>query len=84
MKKRAFLIHGWGGSPNKDWMPWAKKELEQKDFEVIVPALPETEYPKIEAWVLYLSRVIGESKETDILIGHSMGCQTILRFFRNF
>lgn len=80
---RVIIVHGWGGSSQKDWMPWVKRELEQRGFEVTVPLMPETEYPKIETWVPYLSQVIGEPKENDILIGHSIGCQTILRFLES-
>jgi uncharacterized protein len=83
MKQRIFLIHGWGGSPRNDWFPWAKKELTQKGFEVVVPEMPETEHPKINSWVSKLSHVVGKPQPTDILIGHSIGCQTILRYLEN-
>lgn len=78
--KRAIIVHGWGGSAEKDFLPWAKEELENLGYEVIVPNMPDTDYPKIEKWVPHLAQVIAEVQESDILIGHSMGCQTILRF----
>lgn len=34
MRKRIFIIHRWLGTPNSDWYPWAKEELEKKGFEV--------------------------------------------------
>lgn len=82
MNKRVIIIHGWGGSPKTDFLPWAKKELENKDYEVIVSAMPDSENPRIESWVPYLANVIGKVRETDILIGHSIGCQAILRFLQ--
>ena len=78
--KRAFIIHGWGGYPEKEWRPWLKNELEKRGYQVIVPAMPETDHPKIEAWVPYLSKVVDHPDEETILIGHSMGCQTILHY----
>lgn len=78
--KRAIIVHGWSGSSSGDFLPWAKQELEKLGYEVIVPNLPDTDNPKIEAWVPYLAQVVDEVRESDILIGHSMGCQTILRF----
>lgn len=45
MKKRVFLIHGWEGYPEEGWRPWLKKELEQRGFTVIVPAMPDTATP---------------------------------------
>jgi len=80
-KRRAFIIHGWGGSPHgNDWLPWAKNKLENKGYEVILPLMPDPIYPKIEIWIPFLSQVVGEVREDDIFIGHSIGCQTILRF----
>jgi len=79
MRKRVFLIHGWGGSPNKDWLPWASLEL-KKSFEVIAPAMPDTDTPKIDAWVSKLQELVGQPRFDDVLIGHSIGCQTILRY----
>jgi uncharacterized protein len=78
--QRVIIVHGWGGSPKDDWMPWAKKTLTEKGFEVVVPEMPETEHPKITPWVEKLTETIGEIREDDILIGHSIGCQTILRY----
>jgi len=28
--KRALLLHGWAGSSDNHWFPWAKEELEKK------------------------------------------------------
>ncbi|MDO8618532.1 MAG: alpha/beta fold hydrolase [Candidatus Daviesbacteria bacterium] len=77
---RVIIVHGWGGSPETDFLPWVKQELEKKGYEVIAPAMPDTEHPKIETWVPHLKEVVGEVRPDDILIGHSMGCQTILRY----
>ncbi len=82
-KIRVFLIHGWGGSPDRDWMPCAKAELERKGYEVIAPAMPDTEHPVIDAWVQHLTSVVGTPEQTDIFIGHSIGCQTILRYLED-
>lgn len=80
MKIRVFIIHGWGGSPTKDWIPWVKFQLEVKGYEVSAPTMPDTDNPQIEPWVNKLSETIKEPQKQDVLIGHSIGCQTILRF----
>lgn len=81
-KTRIFLIHGWGGNPNIDWFPRAKKKLELKGYEVIVPEMPEPDYPKIRPWVNKLNEVIGEARKDDIFVGHSIGCQAIERYLQ--
>ncbi len=80
MKKRVFIVHGWDGSPTSDFNPWLQKELEAKGFEVTVPKMPDTKNPKIETWVPYLSKMVGGVDKNTFFVGHSIGCQTILRF----
>ena len=80
MAKRAVIIHGWEGHPGEAWFPWLKQELEKKGFSVEVPAMPDTDHPKIEAWVPALAKVVGTPDKETFLIGHSIGCQTILRY----
>jgi len=80
MKKRVFIAHGWEGSPESNWFPWLKQELEIKGFEVHVPQLPDTNNPRIEKWVPALAQVVGTPDENTYFIGHSMGCQAIARY----
>jgi len=80
--KRAFLVHGWDGSPNKDWFPWLRNELETRGFSVTAPQLPNPLTPKIETWVPFLANLVGTVDWETFFIGHSMGCQTILRFLQ--
>ncbi len=79
--KRVFIIHGWSGYPEEGWFPWLKEELKKKGFEVIVPAMPESDEPKIENWVPFLNKLVGISDSNTFFVGHSIGCQTIIRYF---
>ena len=78
--KRVIIVHQWGGSPESDFYSWLRDELEQRGVEVVVPAMPNSEAPEIESWVETLSEVVGVLDEDTILVGHSVGCQTILRY----
>ncbi len=80
MAKRAFLIHGWGGYPEEGWIPWLKKELETRGFTVYVPAMPDTNHPRMGGWVEHLAKLVGKADEGCYFIGHSLGCITILRY----
>lgn len=80
MSKRVFIIHGWEGTPDEGWLPWLKSELQKRGFKVNVPAMPNTNEPKIGTWVPYLKKQVGKINEDTLLVGHSMGCQTILRY----
>ena len=80
--KRAIIIHGWGGSPNANWIPWLKKELEARNIFVEAPQMPNTDNPTIDQWVPYMAKLVDE-EDDNYLIGHSIGCQTILRYLAN-
>lgn len=80
VKKRVFIIHGWGGKPDAGWLAWISKELSLKGFEVKAPIMPDSENPKIESWVSFLEKNIKNPDKNTFFIGHSIGCQTILRY----
>lgn len=78
--KRAFIIHGWDGYPEEGWFPWLKTELEKRGFVVTVPNMPHPETPTIEDWVNHLKELVGEPDNETYLIGHSIGCQAVMRY----
>ena len=80
LKKRIIIVHGWDGSPTGDWIGWATEAFKEKGYEVITPAMPDTSSPVIEKWVTHLKEIVGTVHENTYFIGHSIGCQTIMRF----
>lgn len=81
--KRVVIVHCWSGIPNYCWYPQTKKELEEAGFEVEVPALPETDLPKLKLWLPKLMETIGQPDQDLYLIGHSAGVITILRYLES-
>ena len=77
---RIFIIHGWNGFPENHWFPWLKKELERLNFKVIIPAMPNPSEPKIEEWVSYLNQIVRKPDANTYFVGHSIGCQAIMRY----
>ena len=78
--KRAFLVHCWGGKPSGGWYSWIQKELLKKGFEVNLLSMPDTDIPRIDSWVNALYNAVGQLDEETYFIGHSVGCQAILRY----
>ncbi len=72
---KVVIVHGWDGKPEMHWYPWLKSKL---NIETIIPEMPDTENPRIDAWVGKLEKM-GLGEDT-IFVGHSIGCQTILRY----
>ena len=78
--KNALILQGWYQKPASNWYPWLKKELEAKDFNVLLPDLPtvHTDLPdwkKIEAAIIKLDVI----NDQTLIIGHSLGCLMALR-----
>ena len=80
--KHAVIVHGWYGSPNEKPMAWLKHELEEAGLQVDSPDMPHPDVPTIDDWINKLKSITIKPSET-VLIGHSIGCQTILRYIEN-
>jgi uncharacterized protein len=77
--KKAIIIPRWEGTSQSDWYQWLKSKLQTKDFSVELPDMPNIDKPQIEAWVSKLQSIATPDENT-YLVGHSIGCQTILRY----
>lgn len=77
------LIHCWSGYPEYVWYPDAKRRLEALGFSVTVPAMPEADTPKLSLWLPKLKEAVGTPDENIYLIGHSIGCATIMRYLES-
>ena len=80
MSKRVFIVHGWDGKPEHGWYPWLRDKLKENNFEAFLPEMPNTEAPKIEEWIPFLDNLAKNLNENTHFVGHSVGCQAILRF----
>jgi uncharacterized protein len=78
--KRAIIVHCFGGKANYAWYPWAKIQLEAQGYEVVVPDMPHTDEPQLSEWLSTLQNLIGEPDDELVLIGHSLGTITIMRY----
>lgn len=76
-------MHGWGGYPGEGWQSWLKKQLEKRKWKVETPKMPNTEEPKIKEWVSKLQEIAEDIDKKTYFVGHSIGCQAILRFLEN-
>jgi len=73
----AFIFHGTEGTPQENWFPWLKDELEKVGVETTVPQLPDSAHPNVNAWLTEASTF--KTGPDTILVGHSLGAVLILR-----
>lgn len=78
--KKALILHAWYATPDSDWYPWLKTELEKKGYEVWLPELPTmpTKDLDMEAMLKFILEKNFVDKDT-MVIGHSLGSVLALR-----
>ncbi|MBC7764377.1 alpha/beta hydrolase [Microbacteriaceae bacterium] len=77
MIKRAVILHGTDGSPESNWLPWAKRQLEARGYSVFIPQLPECHTPNKSVYDSFLHESNWDFTD-NVVIGHSSGATTVL------
>lgn len=75
----AFIFHGTAGSPEGNWFPWLKTELENKGIPTTVPRFPTPEGESLQAWFDVLDAENLKIEPNSVLIGHSKGGMFLLK-----
>lgn len=79
---KIYIVHCWDGSKEDGWYPWLDKELSNDKNIVYRFDMPDTENPKINEWVNFLDEQVDFLDDKTYFIGHSIGCQTIMRYLQ--
>lgn len=74
---KAYIFHGWGGSSKENWFPWLGSELMKREYSVIVPDFPDSQFPNQNKWLSSALRL--KYDEHTLLVGHSLGSVLIMR-----
>ncbi len=75
----AFIFHGTAGSPDSNWFPWLKQELENRNIPTIAPRFPTPEGESLHAWFEVLDAESLKINIDSLLIGHSKGGMFLLK-----
>jgi predicted alpha/beta hydrolase family esterase len=77
--KNALILHGTDGNSQQNWFDWLRQELEERNWQVWVPNLPDASTPNIERYNTFLLKEnTWEFNNESVLIGHSSGAVAIL------
>src|SRR5581483_3763009 len=80
MLMKVILIHGNGNStPQDNWLPYVKKELEKKGIKVIARQFPDVPLARESYWLPFLQHDL-HADENTVIIGHSSGAVAAMRF----
>lgn len=80
---KIYIVHCWEGTKDDGWYPWLDSKVSNDNNRVIRFNMPNTEHPRIEEWVSELDKQVNNLDDDTYFIGHSIGCQTILRYLEN-
>lgn len=77
MTRRAILFHGTGAHPDVVWLPWLRRRLAERGYEVEAPHLPGL---NVEPNATFLPQVLANHTfdEDTVLVGHSGGAALLL------
>jgi predicted alpha/beta hydrolase family esterase len=82
-RRRASIIHGYGASPEDHWFGWLAARLDAGGVPTTVPALPNPHDPDPARWADAVRADLGTPDENSIVVAHSLGCLTVLRYLRS-
>lgn len=78
--KKVYIVHCWDGTKDDGWYPWLEQKISSEEIKVYRFNMPDTAHPKIEKWIAKLDEEVDTLDENTFFVGHSIGCQTILRY----
>ena len=83
MKSNYLIIHGSFSSPFSNWIPWLRKELEQKNLEVYTPDFPSgVGFQTYENWSKLLKTYVDAKilTENTTIFAHSIAPVFVSKF----
>ena len=76
--KIIFVPGNGGGSPEDNWFPSVKSELEAAGLHVVATEFPDNQLARAQYWLPFLKEQLAADEHT-ILIGHSSGAIAAMR-----
>ncbi|MBM6546857.1 alpha/beta hydrolase [Janibacter sp. YIM B02568] len=76
-QRRAIVFHGTGAHPDVVWLPWLRRRLAERGYDVEAPHYPDLNVEPIET---FLPKVLANhtfDRDT-VLVGHSGGAALLL------
>lgn len=80
MNAKVVIVPRWGGTADDDWYPWLAAKLRGRAEVDFAPLLPLAWSPTIDETVAAVGRAVGRDAARTILVGHSTGCQAVVRW----
>ena len=77
---KVIFLHGnWNSTPEDNWFPYLKQELEKLGLNVVARQFPDADLARSCYWLPFLKDEL-KADEFSILVGHSSGAVASMRF----
>ena len=74
-----IIMHGTMGTPEGNWFPWLKNELEHQGVKALTPQFPTPKEQSLTSWLKVLDTYKDEFDSNLVLVGHSIAPALILQ-----
>lgn len=78
--QQLFIVHGFEGSPHGNWFDDLAQRARRAGMATAQIGMPHPHKPTVAAWQQTLDNAIGAADENTFLVGHSLGCISLLHF----
>jgi uncharacterized protein len=76
---RLVVVHGLGASVDSHWFGALRDRYAPLGVDVDVVDLPTPSAPVLDEWLATVADAVGTLDERTVLVGHSLGCITLLQ-----
>jgi predicted alpha/beta hydrolase family esterase len=98
-RPKVIIFHGLGGSPSSAWIPWLRRELEARGYEVVIPRFPHPwrfyagallknviynlKTPVFADWLAVFESYGVTPDVNTVLVAHSLGGAFVLKLLEH-
>ena len=76
-----LILHAIESHAGAHWQQWLHDELVKKGHTVIMPNLPDSDYPSRKVWLETVKDLVVDVDHSDlVIVGHSLGVVTALDY----
>jgi predicted alpha/beta hydrolase family esterase len=80
LPRRVVVVPGYGATPADHWFPRLAHDLAGHGIDTEVVEMPHPDAPDPTAWATTAGEAIGDPDGATVVVGHSLGCLTVLRY----
>ena len=80
MSQRLFIVHGFEGDPHGNWFDWLAQQARAAGLAATQLRMPNPAQPVAAHWQQTLDAAVGTPDADTFLVGHSLGCISLLHF----